>query len=211
MAEPPRPRLRGLLETHRAGESRRLPARWAAPRLVSAAGGPTEGPRGCRSGADPRARAQQLHEVSRLDRAAHHPALPDACPLCIYPATLTDWRPSAEWVTVEDCPCEGSSFGHRSSRSACVASPPGTAKTSPIASERFGRWGTRRGSPPRTAPRPGRSRSVRDSPTDRPESSPKPNRQPASPVAMARHRLAATPPAYRLAHADSRLHHPGAV
>jgi hypothetical protein len=25
----------------------------------------------------------------------------------VYPATLTDWRPTAEWITVENCPCDG--------------------------------------------------------------------------------------------------------
>jgi hypothetical protein len=30
-----------------------------------------------------------------------------ACPLCAHPATITDWRPGAEWIAVEDCPCAG--------------------------------------------------------------------------------------------------------
>jgi hypothetical protein len=30
-----------------------------------------------------------------------------ACPVCDYPATVTDWRPVARWLAVEDCPCGG--------------------------------------------------------------------------------------------------------
>jgi hypothetical protein len=30
-----------------------------------------------------------------------------ACPLCVHSATMTDWRPGAEWIAVEDCPCAG--------------------------------------------------------------------------------------------------------
>src|SRR5262245_6617451 len=29
------------------------------------------------------------------------------CPLCAYGATLTDWRPAAAWIVVENCPCQG--------------------------------------------------------------------------------------------------------
>jgi len=31
----------------------------------------------------------------------------EACPLCGSPATIVDWRPSVDWVVVEDCPCNG--------------------------------------------------------------------------------------------------------
>ena len=31
----------------------------------------------------------------------------EACPLCAHPATIVDWRPSVDWVVVEDCPCDG--------------------------------------------------------------------------------------------------------
>ena len=30
-----------------------------------------------------------------------------ACPLCGHAATIVDWRPSVDWVVVEDCPCDG--------------------------------------------------------------------------------------------------------
>src|SRR5262245_60879633 len=73
-----------------------------------------------------RCRAQQLHlrtleqidrakavehRASRLVeeagawlRAKHQPG----CPLCAYPATLTDWRPEgADWIVVENCACAG--------------------------------------------------------------------------------------------------------
>jgi hypothetical protein len=30
-----------------------------------------------------------------------------ACPLCVHAATITDWRPQADWIVVEDCPCQG--------------------------------------------------------------------------------------------------------
>jgi len=29
------------------------------------------------------------------------------CPVCAGPATLTDWRPNADWMTVEGCACLG--------------------------------------------------------------------------------------------------------
>jgi hypothetical protein len=29
------------------------------------------------------------------------------CPLCSHPATVTDWRPRLDWITVEGCPCGG--------------------------------------------------------------------------------------------------------
>ncbi len=31
----------------------------------------------------------------------------DRCPVCTGPATLTDWRPNADWMTVEGCACLG--------------------------------------------------------------------------------------------------------
>jgi hypothetical protein len=30
-----------------------------------------------------------------------------ACPLCAHSATVTDWRPGAEWIAIEECPCRG--------------------------------------------------------------------------------------------------------
>ena len=35
-----------------------------------------------------------------LTRQDHH------CPVCRWSATLTDWRPHLNWMTVEDCPCD---------------------------------------------------------------------------------------------------------
>jgi hypothetical protein len=43
-------------------------------------------------------------------RRRHIPGWPasSTCPLCAYPATLTDWRPEgADWIVVEQCPCAG--------------------------------------------------------------------------------------------------------
>jgi hypothetical protein len=30
-----------------------------------------------------------------------------ACPFCGRRATVTDWRPSVDWLVIEDCPCNG--------------------------------------------------------------------------------------------------------
>jgi hypothetical protein len=32
---------------------------------------------------------------------------PACCPVCARPATLTDWRPRLDWLTVEECHCRG--------------------------------------------------------------------------------------------------------
>jgi hypothetical protein len=29
------------------------------------------------------------------------------CPVCLYPARVTDWRPVAQWLAIEGCPCGG--------------------------------------------------------------------------------------------------------
>src|SRR5262245_28430387 len=29
------------------------------------------------------------------------------CPICRYPATVTDWRPRVDWIAVEECRCNG--------------------------------------------------------------------------------------------------------
>jgi hypothetical protein len=54
-------------------------------------------------------RNKRLREDMILLRAARRPR-PEptgACPLCGDAATLTDWRPTADWIAVEDCPCGG--------------------------------------------------------------------------------------------------------
>jgi hypothetical protein len=61
-------------------------------------------------------RAKAAHEVaagllddSRRSRAERRRQRSGngACPLCGDPATIVDWRPSVDWVVVEDCPCDG--------------------------------------------------------------------------------------------------------
>jgi hypothetical protein len=55
--------------------------------------------------------ATDLVEEMERRRAGLAPKGPIAtrsrCPLCREPATLTDWRPVAEWIVVERCPCSG--------------------------------------------------------------------------------------------------------
>ena len=29
------------------------------------------------------------------------------CPICRHAATVTDWRPSVDWIAVEECSCDG--------------------------------------------------------------------------------------------------------
>lgn len=48
---------------------------------------------------------RQVARVRR--RETSHRPLASTCPLCAYPATLTDWRPETEWIVVEQCPCQG--------------------------------------------------------------------------------------------------------
>ena len=55
-------------------------------------------------------RATDLVEETRRRRIAQRTELPrqqDRCPVCAGPATLFDWRPHLDWMTVEDCPCDG--------------------------------------------------------------------------------------------------------
>lgn len=54
--------------------------------------------------------ATDLVEEARRRSAAErskHTRQHDRCPVCVGPATLTDWRPHLKWMTVEDCPCDG--------------------------------------------------------------------------------------------------------
>jgi hypothetical protein len=43
-----------------------------------------------------------LQAAGRTLRATRGP-----CPLCGEPATMIDWRPRMDWVTVEGCRCDG--------------------------------------------------------------------------------------------------------
>ena len=55
-------------------------------------------------------RATDLVEETRHRRLAQGSGLTrqdDRCPVCGESATLTDWRPHVNWMTVEDCPCRG--------------------------------------------------------------------------------------------------------
>jgi hypothetical protein len=55
-------------------------------------------------------RATDLVEQTRPRRAAQPERLPvgrHLCPVCRGAATMTDWRPHLNWMTVEDCPCDG--------------------------------------------------------------------------------------------------------
>jgi len=78
----------------------------------------------CRS-RDLQQTALEEHDRARraIDRAAGlvgetmrrrqgSPSIPPAltrqpCPLCGEPATLIDWRPALDWMTVDECPCNG--------------------------------------------------------------------------------------------------------
>jgi hypothetical protein len=54
--------------------------------------------------------ATDLVEETRRRSSAQSTGLTrqhDRCPVCAGPATLTDWRPHLDWMTVEDCPCLG--------------------------------------------------------------------------------------------------------
>jgi hypothetical protein len=46
-------------------------------------------------------------QASRLRAPRPDRSGPGQCPLCGRAATVTDWRPSAPWVAVEDCQCRG--------------------------------------------------------------------------------------------------------
>ena len=45
----------------------------------------------------------QAQDVAGLVMETH--ARP--CPVCLYPARVTDWRPVCQWLAIEDCPCGG--------------------------------------------------------------------------------------------------------
>jgi hypothetical protein len=53
--------------------------------------------------------ADQMHAVWVVDEQGtpERPAETGVCPLCRGPAIVTDWRPGADWVAVEGCPCGG--------------------------------------------------------------------------------------------------------
>jgi hypothetical protein len=53
--------------------------------------------------------AAHLLDDSRRARAERRRlrSATEACPLCAHPATIVDWRPSVDWIVVEDCPCDG--------------------------------------------------------------------------------------------------------
>ena len=50
--------------------------------------------------------AERRRRQRALD-SRHRPARHGACPICKQPATVTDWRPSLDWVAVEGCSCRG--------------------------------------------------------------------------------------------------------
>ena len=55
-------------------------------------------------------RSAALVEETRRRRVVQYRDLTrqnDRCPVCGEPATLTDWRPHLDWMTVEDCACNG--------------------------------------------------------------------------------------------------------
>ena len=55
-------------------------------------------------------RVTDLVEKPRRRRVVQHRDLTrphDRCPVCTEPATLTDWRPHLNWMTIEDCRCNG--------------------------------------------------------------------------------------------------------
>jgi len=55
-------------------------------------------------------RATDLVEESRRQRRVKPRRLTerrDRCPVCSVSATLTDWRPTSEWMAVEGCLCHG--------------------------------------------------------------------------------------------------------
>jgi hypothetical protein len=55
-------------------------------------------------------RSTELVEATRRRRLLQQRDLTrqhDRCPVCAEPATLTDWRPELDWMTVEDCACNG--------------------------------------------------------------------------------------------------------
>ena len=55
-------------------------------------------------------RTTDLVEETRRRRSAQRTGRTrphERCPVCRASATLTDWRPHANWMTVEDCACEG--------------------------------------------------------------------------------------------------------
>jgi hypothetical protein len=60
-----------------------------------------------------RSRAARLLEDTerrRRDRglgARHRPTRLGVCPICGQSATVTDWRPSTDWIAVEGCSCRG--------------------------------------------------------------------------------------------------------
>jgi hypothetical protein len=54
-----------------------------------------------------RTQARQSVEESRGRRATRRPPALGACPLCVAPATITDWRLGLEWIAVEDWRCKG--------------------------------------------------------------------------------------------------------
>jgi hypothetical protein len=55
-------------------------------------------------------RLEDAHRV-RAERRIQRHGLPKrargvgVCPLCRGPAIVTDWRPGADWIAVENCPC----------------------------------------------------------------------------------------------------------
>src|SRR5262245_56667130 len=54
-------------------------------------------------------RALRLVDDTKRRRALHDPTdrPPGSWPLCSQPATVTDWRPDLDWITVEGCSCGG--------------------------------------------------------------------------------------------------------
>src|SRR5262245_46144814 len=51
-------------------------------------------------------RASRSHAARTRARAARD-AEASWCPLCRQPATITDWRPRADWLAIEGCSCGG--------------------------------------------------------------------------------------------------------
>jgi hypothetical protein len=60
------------------------------------------------------ARSARVLEDAERSRTRRQSSLPmrgpsksSLCPICRQPATITDWRPSVDWLAIEGCSCHG--------------------------------------------------------------------------------------------------------
>ena len=67
------------------------------------------------------------------------------CLVCLTPASIADWTPIQEWLTVEGCGCEGFFVSRNLWRSRLVRLPPGNGRSSRSAFGRGACEGTKPG------------------------------------------------------------------